>query len=291
MWGDFNLLIFDQLKSQEKFSPIEKQLADFFLNAGDGIQNQSSRSIAKQNFTTASTVTRFCQKIGFTGFTSFKENFLKELYLLRGNNVDTNYPITRHEQEYTLYQRASQLYVQAINAVIRLNSNERIRKIVHILDNANTIVISSMGVSGYLIEGFKDEMLRLGKNVIIERSADNAFYRATYCNQNTVFILLSYSGENSLILRVAKKLRLRNLTGISISAYGGNSLSDLMQYNLFVSPTENLVENQENINFNTALMFLFDVLYMNLFSRDIHRNTANRISVSRAFQEFRGKKN
>ena len=285
------MLIFDQLKSQEKFSPIEKQLADFFLHAGDDIQNQSSRSIAKQNFTTASTVTRFCQKIGFTGFTSFKENFLKELYLLHGNSVDTNYPITRHEQEYTLYQRASQLYIQAINAVIRLNSNERIRKIVRILDNANTIVISSMGISGYLIEGFKDEMLRLGKNVIIERSADNAFYRATYCDQSTVFILLSYSGENSLILRVAKKIRLRHLTGISVSAYGGNSLSDMLQYNLFVSPVENLVENQENINYNIALTFLFDVLYMNLFNRDIHENTTNRISVSRAFQEIRGKKN
>lgn len=284
------MLIFDQLKLQEKFSPIEKQLADFFLHTGDGIQNLSSRSIAKQNFTTASTVTRFCQKIGFTGFTSFKENFLKELYLLRNNNVDPNYPITQHEQEFTLYQRTSQLYIQAINAVVRLNSNEKIRKIVHVLNDASMVVISSMGVASHLIEVFKDEMLRLGKNVIIERSVDNAFYRATYCNKDTAFILISYSGENRLILRIAKEIKLRCLSGIGISAYGGNSLSDMMQYNLFVSPTENLVENQENINYNTALMFLFDLLYMNLFNQDIHRNTTNRISVSRAFQEIRGKK-
>ena len=61
-------MIEDDLKKQEHMTPVEKKIAAYFIDHGDDIQGQSAHTIAKELYTHPSMITRFCQKMGFQGY-------------------------------------------------------------------------------------------------------------------------------------------------------------------------------------------------------------------------------
>ena len=51
----------------------EERIADYFLDKKTSLHKQSSRSIASQLFINPSMITRFCQKLGFHGYTDYSQ--------------------------------------------------------------------------------------------------------------------------------------------------------------------------------------------------------------------------
>jgi DNA-binding MurR/RpiR family transcriptional regulator len=58
-------MIVEQLQEKAGFSPIERSIADHFLEAGESLREQSARSIATRLYTAPSTVSRLCKRLGY----------------------------------------------------------------------------------------------------------------------------------------------------------------------------------------------------------------------------------
>lgn len=71
--------LIQQLKQAQDFTEREKDIARFVLEHPETIENMSSRELGHQTFTSAASVTRFCQKLGVKGFPEFKIKFVSEL--------------------------------------------------------------------------------------------------------------------------------------------------------------------------------------------------------------------
>ena len=76
-------MIEDILKEKKNMTNGEERIADYFLDKKTLLRKQSSRSIASQLFINPSMITRFCQKLGFHGYTDFLEQYLKEIALFK----------------------------------------------------------------------------------------------------------------------------------------------------------------------------------------------------------------
>ncbi len=59
--------LIQQLKQAQDFTEREKDIARFVLEHPETIENMSSRELGHQTFTSAASVTRFCQKLGVKG--------------------------------------------------------------------------------------------------------------------------------------------------------------------------------------------------------------------------------
>lgn len=68
-------MIEDILKEKKNMTNGEERIADYFLDKKTLLHKQSSRSIASQLFINPSMITRFCQKLGFHGYTDFLEEY------------------------------------------------------------------------------------------------------------------------------------------------------------------------------------------------------------------------
>lgn len=79
--------LIQQLKQAQDFTEREKDIARFVLEHPETIENMSSRELGHQTFTSAASVTRFCQKLGVKGFPEFKIKFVSEL---RDGYLDEN---------------------------------------------------------------------------------------------------------------------------------------------------------------------------------------------------------
>ena len=123
-------------------------------------------------------------------------------------------------------------------------------------------------------------MMKIGKKVDIFDSMDEAFYEACYCTSNTLFILISYSGETSKCLFICHKLIERKLSFITITTYGTNSLSSQSDCCLYVSTREKLINNLGAFSFNLSLLYLLDVLYAGYFNTSYDEHLENKTVTS-----------
>ena len=287
------MLIHHRLKESQDFSDIEKTIASYILEKQTMIEKESARYIASQVYTAPSTVVRFCQKIGFNGFNEFKEAYLNEIHYLSSHfhDIDPNTPFNSHDKNVVLASKMGQLYKEIIDDTLTLIHHDTLQKSIGLLNQATTIYVCSSGVQSDVAQSFKDKLLKIGKSVDIFPRLDEAFSRACFCDKKSVFILISYSGETESLLKVAKKLKEREIPSISITTFGENSLSHLVSNVLYVSTREKITFNLGNFSMSISTLFLLDVLYAGIFNYDYSTHFHRRVQVSSEFQTSRTSSN
>ena len=105
------MLLHEKLTTQEKMSDIEQTFANYFLNQPNKLQQLRARKLSEILFVAPSTITRFCKKIGFTGFNEFKEAYWEEYTYLQSHfkEVDPNHPFTTSDSTWSIASKIGQL--------------------------------------------------------------------------------------------------------------------------------------------------------------------------------------
>lgn len=287
------MLIQEILKEKKEFSDIEILIADYLLKNKENIANQSARFIASQVFTAPSTVVRLCQKIGYKGFNDFKSAYLHEIAYLQSHfdEINPNYPFNYQDQGKEIAYKIKHLYNDVLGDVSTLLDKDVIAKITMMLKNAKNIYICSTGVQADIAKTFKDKMLRIGRNVVVESKMDQAYYLASFCTNENVFILISYSGETEVLLRVAHKLKERGIPMIALTSYGDNTLYKLSNETIYVCTREKLTENLGDFGMNLSVLYILDILYAAVFNENYKQNFENKVIISHEFQINRNTEN
>lgn len=190
-------MIEDILKEKKNMTSGEEKIADYFLDKKTLLRKQSSRSIASQLFINPSMITRFCQKLGFHGYTDFLEQYLKEIEYTESHfqDLDPNHPFDDQDKNTVIASKIGQLYHEIVDDTLKLISHDALQNAINCLNKSDIIYVYSAGVQGDVAETFKDKMLKIGKNVVLETKMNELYYRASYCPLNCTFIIISYSGE------------------------------------------------------------------------------------------------
>lgn len=244
------MLIRERLLFQENMTEVDKTLANFFIDSGRRVEKLSSRTIASTLFVAPSTVTRFCQFLGFSGYSDFKLAFLKELDYLERNflNINPNFPFTENDINVALASKIATLYKETVEDSLSLLHHDSLQAATKLLSNAAIIYLGMVGDTFEMAETFKNRMIKIGKTVIVERRTDNLYYSACQVPKDACFILISYSGETESLLKVAKLLQNRKIPTIVLTSFGENALSSMFDIVIWISTREKLIENLGNFS-------------------------------------------
>ena len=134
-------------------------------------------------------------------------------------------------------------------------------------------------------------MLRIGKNVIVESKMDQAYYLASFSSNENVFLMISYSGETEVLLRVAHKLKERKIPFIALTSYGDSTLHKLANETVYVCTREKLNENLGDFGMNLSVLYILDILYATVFNENYKQNFENKVIISHEFQINRNTQN
>ncbi|MFM0818791.1 MurR/RpiR family transcriptional regulator [Streptococcus suis] len=287
------MLIRDRLLDQSEMTEIEIDVANYFLEAEYKLKFLSSRSIAKELFVAPSTITRFCQWLGFEGYNAFKEAYLTEVAYLNTNfqNIDPNKPFNKRDQNLAIASRIAGLYQETVHDSLSLLNHDILQKATRILEKSNNIQFGVVGDAYEMAETFKNRMIKIGKQVTIERRLDNLFFTALQASNETCFVLISYSGETESILKVAEVLTQRKLPTIVLTSFGDNSLSQLFDLVIRISTRESLIENLGNFSSLISISFILDSLYASYFQRNFDKHYERKLNYSRLFEKKRKSNN
>jgi DNA-binding MurR/RpiR family transcriptional regulator len=176
------MLIKEKLSMMENCTASEKNIINFFIENVDTLNNASTRSLSKILFCSPSSIVRFCQKLGFTGFEDFKKQYLDEMKYLQSNfhNINPNIPFDYNDNNQKIAHKIAALYKEVVDDCLSLTNHDNLQKSVRLMQtNEDIYIIASSSQIG-IAYSFQDKMSKIGKHVSVFTHTDYSYYESHY---------------------------------------------------------------------------------------------------------------
>ncbi|MCI8268863.1 MAG: MurR/RpiR family transcriptional regulator [Lachnospiraceae bacterium] len=218
-----------RISSQYSFLPKQqKKLARYILSHQDEVIHSSITTLSRKTNIAASTITRFCQSLSYSGFSEMKFHMSQRKL---PKNEDTL--ITKNDSLDMVVQKLLKTGTMCFSETLRMIDFKQLKEIVHVLQNARMIHIYGQS-SSYISSLYGQQMLMLAGilsqayNDIVDMKV--AAHRLT---PQDVVVGSAYSGEAKSInapLLIAKKA---GATIIAITSAPDSTLAKLADYVLY----------------------------------------------------------
>lgn len=218
-------MVFTDLVNENFNSLNETDLlmSNFIIDHPERVKKMSTQDFAKSCLSSKSSVIRFAQKLGFTGFTELR-NYIKwqgkEEVLAENSNF------------------MAQIFIDNEKTLSYISKAEWL-EVYQKIEQCQTIYISSTGVTQ---RSQASELQRLflliGKTALhIPASAQTSEFRRIVdrLTENDIVFVLSLSGENTHLENLLNVLSVRKAIIISVTSYQNNWLAGRSDYNLYAS--------------------------------------------------------
>ncbi|MGM0123985.1 hypothetical protein IGI37_001359 [Enterococcus sp. AZ194] len=267
------MLIKEQLETYS-FSQAESLTVSFLLEHPEELEVLTIQEIAKKTFTQPSTLVRIAKKLQFDGWKDLKQAYLEEWAYLSKNftKIDANLPFLPTDSTMNIINKLAVLEKSTIDDILSLLHHDNLSKAKQLLLNAEVIRVFSQNANLLIAQDFALKMNRIRRTVVLSSLKGEERYEAYNVPRNGCAILISYSGENTDILKINQILKSRDVPTIAITSIGDNSLSKECTCFLPVTTREKLYSKIGNFTTNISIIFLLDALYSIVFSENYEKN-------------------
>ena len=232
---------------------------DYISHHRKECEQLSIEALAAKCHVSRSTILRFSQRLGLKGYAELK------VYLRISNesnhHIQTGVELISHEYKSFI----DEMQHKDFTSIVELISNAK-----------NAYVYGTGSIQNDVAMEIKRSFIMVDKLFFNITSANESYIFADVINQDDVIIMVSYSGENKLVLDFARKLKAKSVPIISITAVKNNSLSHMADEALYVE-VPNLVNPfgpryEGLVNYFILVDFIL-VKYMDYHERKLKHDT------------------
>ena len=182
----------EHLSEKFELNDLEKQIVRYIQEHLTDLKSIGIRQMAKDNYTSTSTIYKLCNKFGFDGYSDM-------IYHL--TSTKDNHTIDFHEQYRSFYEQFQSL----------------------LQDHSKHIIVFGLGFSAPIAEYMQQRLTLLGYQAMcvvhMEMFSPHFF-------DNTVFIVVSYSGKTP---RLNEIINTAHHNHVPIISFIGNAHSPIIQ--------------------------------------------------------------
>lgn len=282
------MLLREQMKHIH-FSNSETIIIDYILEKNELIKNYSIKTIAKETYTSPSTMIRISKKLGFSGWNEFKEAFIEETEYLKRHftDIDANIPFTDKDTIMKIASKIVNLHQESVMDTLSLIQHDNLQRAVQILKRSRNIHVFAIANLNYAGEEFVFKLNRIHKNAYINPTQDNMFQNALMATQDECAVCISYSGETPTLLKTAHFLKRNQVPIIAITSLGTNSLSTIADVTLNITTREKSFSKIANFSSLASINIILDILYSCLFSLNYQKNLDYKLKIAKEIETNR----
>ena len=220
-----------ELQEKKGFSDSERTIADYLLRHSRLLPSMTTRQLAKKTYTSSAAIVRFCQKLGFGGYTEFRVEFLAQM-------------------------------IQYIESPYGMELSMTDRDAVHsILEKVTRLEIDAMAASGFIMAN---------KCSRVHPAMTMQYLQATGAPKDHVGFLISRTGENRMLIDIARLLKMRGNPVLLITGKKDSTLGSLADVAFPVASVKTMEELGPRV-FLMGAKYVMDVLFAVLMTRvDFH---------------------
>lgn len=260
-----------ELQEQQDFSDSERTIATYLLQHSRLLPSMTTRQLARETYTSSAAIVRFCQKLGFGGYTEFRVEFLAQMmkYLEQPYGVELS--VTNQDSVHSILDKVTRLEIDALQETYQmLDAKEFVRafailqKTQHIDFYAmdNNLDIANMAASSFIIAN---------KCSTVHTAMTMQYLQATGAPKEHVGFFISRTGENRMLIDIAHLLKLRGNPFLLITANQESTLASLADVVFPVASVKSMEELGPRV-FLMGAKYVTDVLFAVLMTRVDFRN-------------------
>ena len=250
-------MIYNELK------PVQKKIADYFLDIDFEGLNNSIEEIAGAIGTSVASISRFCKRLGYDSFKRFKITFSRDLHY----EPEQILPIFNRDDEPSLSIRKvfseAVTNLQATEGVVDFTA---VSSVAERISRCDMLYFLGLGGSGRIgqLGAIQLSHLRYKAKTLIDP------YEMLVCaghgHKNDIFFCISHSGRQKQVVEAAGLARENSAYIVALTNYGDSALAKLADCLLLTACHERQVHFAQS-NSMVAQLTLVRALYIILASK------------------------
>ncbi|HBE77761.1 MAG TPA: transcriptional regulator [Firmicutes bacterium] len=264
--GTSNIILY--IKSiYNSLTKSEQKVAEAILKDNERIIYSSITDFAEISEVGDATVLRFCRKIGFKSYQSFKLELAKELSNQNNPAISTlNDEFNANDSLGEIARKTINLNISAINETLTLIDLNEIQKAVELMISAQKIYFFGSGVSQITAQDAVYKFTRIGLNVATYVDYHMQLMQASLLTNNDVGIGISFSGSTKDTLEVLRNAKQAGAQLISITHHAKSPITKIADIVLLHGSKEDPLQGGA---FPTKIsqLIVIDILYNAIYKR------------------------
>lgn len=235
-----NLLL--EMREVKDLSPSERQVVNYILKNPEEAAGIGITELAQRTYTSTSTVMRLCKRLGIDSFVSFRQKLVLDLDIYRRTSIlsRANESIEKHDSIEDIFEKVSSYNAKSIIDFKELNKVSVVKSVIDLMEKAECFDFYGVGASNLVAHDAKLKAMRLGVFATAYDHYGEMVIASKISDRSRLAFMISYTGETNDILKAAKILVANGIPTVSITSNKDNALSNLCDYNLFVSSIESV---------------------------------------------------
>ena len=263
----------------EKFTTVEKSIADFFIQNHERV-DLSSKAMADRLYVSEASLSRFAQKCGYRGYREF-------VYQYEMTFVENRESMTGNTRMIL------NAYQELLNKTYSLIDEEQIARIGKYLGQAERVTVCGRGSSGYAAAEMELRFMRIGVNIDSIQDSDRMRMQAVFQDKRSLVFGISVSGETEPVLYLLREARRRGAKTVLITAETPERFREICTEVLRMPSLRYL--NQGNvISPQFPILLMLDILYSYYAAQDkgkkelLHDDTLRALDEGKAKRRIKG---
>ena len=230
----------------------ERQLFDYVVKNMDKVQHMSIQKFASEQFLSTTTIFRFTQKLGFTGYS----DFINSLLITSHSRQDAVIPDVVKGRKY------GEEYLKNAIETVRVMSPKQMEDVFELLNRKPNIYILTDDNTHVIGQYCERLFIGLDFYAYFPETAYQMQNLVNRISSSDMIIALSYSGRDSAMLNFIEKVFLSKRPFLlSITRADNNPLESLSDTNLYVFADEVNISGMDLTSGVTALMIVELLIY------------------------------
>lgn len=254
-------MLINKMKYMTDLTNQEQNVVDYILQNPETIFKVTANELAKETFTSSSTIVRLCKKFGTKGYPDFQLQFALEY---KNSNL-TEQLLHRNEGEdkkfFDKVDAIPFIYEEALLQTRKKFNKDDLVEVMVWLRSADRIEIYGVDANYYIAEQVCAKWSEIGVHAIAYNSLNLHLLTQVKNSKTIISFVISHTGNNKAIIDMAKTLKTYNRKVIAIS---GNKENELVK---LADKTIQSYYNNENPYYTKMFniittQYIFDVLYL-----------------------------
>lgn len=263
----------------------ERAVGELILASPERALTMQIDQLASVSGTSKATVVRFCKAFGCCGYKDFRMKLHSELAAGRHKSLAYS-DIHPGDAAASVVAGVGENAVGSIRNTVANIDYGVLERVVDAIGRAGRVDFYGVGFSGFIALDAQNKFLRLGKLSVCQTDVQLATLTALNLKRGDVAVMISYTGETTDVIELARRIGETGAVTVSITKSGENTLSGVTDLSLHTVSGEGFIRSGA-MSSRIGQLTMIDIIFTLVASRDFERYKPNLDKTSEA---IRGKK-
>lgn len=245
-------------RAAKEMKGSNQRIAIYMRDNYNDLEMLPINELAKRAGVSQSTVFRFSQTLGYSGYPEMKMQL--SMQLQRDKKPKKKLEIEPGESSEEINHKLAGRYKIVVDETSRMLDDQLVAKTVEAFAKTDQIVIYGAGASSVAADALALKLTRIGRQAVAVKDLHMAMMRVVTAKPKTVFVVISNWGQTRSVLELLRELKKRKITRIVLTARAKSQAARMASWTLL---TQDVGEAHSRAAATTSLvsqMYTIDLL-------------------------------